>query len=129
MNCMSFGDPLGPSKVTDTAFGSLFDVADELVKIPSSNRNDGERRYAAGCFARQGVKASTNAKARYECRVCPADSGRIRDFASPQSRRNHERKYHERPRGREKLKRVDFKMEHAGQKRKEEKKNHQPLCR
>lgn len=139
MNCMSFGDPSGPSKVyvqhaaicsdsnpsnrTDMVSASLFDVADGLVKIPSSDGNNGERRYAAGCFARQGVKASTNTKARYECRACPADSGNARDFASPSSRRNHERKFHEQPReGRAKLKRVDVKMEHAGQKRKEEKK-------
>lgn len=123
MNCMSFGDPSGPSKVTDMVSASLFDVADGLVKIPSSDGNNGERRYAAGCFARQGVKASTNTKARYECRACPADSGNARDFASSSSRRNHERKFHEQPReGRAKLKRVDVKMEHAVQKRKEEKK-------
>ena len=139
MNCMSFGDPSGPSKTyvqhaatcsgpdpsdrTDTVFGSLFDVADGPMQIPSSDGNNGERRYVAGHFARPGLKASTNAKGRYECRACLADFGQVRDFASPSSRRNHERKYHEQPRGgRAKSKRVGDKMENAGQKLKEEKK-------
>ena len=69
------------------------------------------------------MKASKNAKGRYECRACPANSGRIRDYASTSSRRNHERESHEQPRGgKAKLKKVNVKMEHAGQKRKEEKK-------
>lgn len=135
MNCMSFSDPSGPSKMyvqhaatcsgpdprdrTDTVFGSLFDVADRLMQIPSSDRSNGERRYATGYFARQGLKASTNAKARYECRACPADSGQTRDFASPSSRRIHESDFHEQLRGgRAKSKRVGDKMENAGQKRK-----------
>jgi hypothetical protein len=139
MNCMSFGDPSGPSKTyvqhaaicsgpdpsnrTDTVSGSLFDVADGLMQLPSSDGNNGERRYAAGHFARQGVKAPTNAKARYECRACLADFGQARDFASPSSRRNHERNFHEQLRGgRAKLKRVGDKMENDGQKWKEEKK-------
>ncbi|KAF1922284.1 uncharacterized protein M421DRAFT_413228 [Didymella exigua CBS 183.55] len=123
MDYMSFSDPSGPSKTTDTVFGSLFDVPDGLMQIPSSDGSNGERRYAAGYFARQGVKASTNAKARYECRACPADFGQARDFASPSSRRNHERNFHELLRGGgAKLKRVGDKMENAGQKRKEEKK-------
>jgi hypothetical protein len=139
MKCMSFGDPSGPSKTcvqhaatcsgadprnrTDTGFGSLFDVAGRPMQTPSSDGSNRERRYAAGYFARQGVKASTNAKARYECRACPADFGQTRDFASPSSRRNHERNFHEQLRGdRAKLKTVGDKMENASQKRKEEKK-------
>ena len=101
---MSFGDPSGPSNTyvqhaatcsdadprnrTDTGFGSRFDVADGLMQTLSSDGSNGERRYAAGYFANPGVKALTNAKARYECRACQADFGQSRDFASPSSRRN-----------------------------------------
>ena len=138
MDSMKFGDPSGPSNTyvqhaatcsdadprnrTDTVFGSRFDVADGLMQTLSSDGSNGERRYAAGYFANPGVKASANAKARYECRACQADFGQSRDFASPSSRRNHERNFHERLRGgRAKLKRVGDKMENAGQKRKEDK--------
>jgi hypothetical protein len=139
MKCMSFSDPLGPSKTyiqhaitcsgpdprnrTDTVFRSLFDVADGPMQTPSSDRSNGERRYAAGYFARQGVKASTNAKARYECRVYPTDFRQARDFASPSSRRNYKRNLHKQLRGgRAKLKTVSDKIENTSRKRKEEKK-------
>lgn len=105
------------------ALESLFDVPDGLMQIPSSDGSNGRRRHAAGYFAKQGVKASTNAKGRYDCRACPADFGQARDFASSSSRRNHERKFHEQLQGgRAKLKRSSDRIEHAGQKPTEEKK-------
>lgn len=111
-----------PSNRTDTVFGSFFGVADGLMQVPSSDRNNGERCYATDHFGTQGVKASANAKGRYKCRACVADFGQARDFKSTLSRRNYEKKFHEQLRGgRAKLKRLGNKMENAGQKRNEEK--------
>ena len=66
MNYMSFGAPLGPSKMyvqhaaicsgpnpsnrTDTVSRSLFNVVDGPMQNPLSDRNNRERRYSAGHF-------------------------------------------------------------------------------
>jgi hypothetical protein len=96
-------------------------VPEVLLHTPSHDENNGERRYPARHFQRQGVKALTNMEGRFECRACPADYGKIPDFTNTRKRRDHERKFHEQPGGgRTKFKRVGDKMEDAGQKWKED---------
>jgi hypothetical protein len=104
------------------ASSSLSQVPDVLLHTPLYDGSNGKRRCPAGPFARQGVKASTNAQGRFECRACPAVYGKIPDFPSTKERREHERSFHEQPSGgRTDFKRVSDKTENAGPKRKEDK--------
>jgi hypothetical protein len=104
------------------ASSSPSQVPEVLLHTPSFDGSNGRRRCPAGPFARQGVKASTNAQGRFECRACPAVYGKIPDFPSTKERRKHERNFHEQPSGgRTDFKRVSDKMETAGLKRKEDK--------
>jgi hypothetical protein len=67
-------------------------------QTPSHIGNSGNRCYSAGAFATQGTKKSMNIEDRFDCGLCPKYRGETRNFASTRSLRNHQRKFHEKPR-------------------------------